>query len=105
MNNSDLPRTPLAYITLVRHLAAIAEKAMDKIEGHPPIRLSELDRVAHNVETSAGLRGDSGIYESVRPDGIEVFQKEMYAIENGLRTRLLGLGYTYPTPRPLNETV
>lgn len=32
MNNSDLPRTPLAYITLVRHLAAIAEKAMDEIE-------------------------------------------------------------------------
>jgi len=92
-------------MTAFRHLAAITDDAMNFIEQNPPIYLKTLDRVAQNVETIACLRGDSGVYVRSRPRGLAEFQGEMYKTEEELRARLLSLGYTYPTPRPLSETV
>lgn len=77
---------------------------MDSLASKQQIQLSSLDRVSQNVETIACLRGDSDIYETTRPEGLVEYQKEMYSIEDKLRTRLLSLGYKYPPPRPLSET-
>jgi hypothetical protein len=99
MDNLVPPQTAEEYIKLVRQLASITNKAMDYLESSSSIQLSSLDRIAQNVETIACLRGDSGIYENTRPVGLIEFQKEMYAIEDQLRARLLGLGYQYPPPR------
>ncbi|HVX23752.1 MAG TPA: hypothetical protein VG992_00155 [Candidatus Saccharimonadales bacterium] len=96
MDTSSPPQTAEEYMILVRQLAAITSKAMDYIESHPPIEARALERIAQNVETIACLRGDSGIYETTRPAGLADYQKELYAIEDQLRSRLLGLGYTYP---------
>lgn len=105
MDNSVPPQTAEDYIKLVRQLAAITNKAMDYLESSRPIQLASLDRIAHNVETIACLRGDSGIYRNTRPDGLTEYQKDMYAIEDQLRARLVKLGYIYPPPRSLSETV
>lgn len=105
MNTLTPPQTADDYILLVRQLAAVTNRAIDYLENHRPIQLASLDKIAHNVETVACLRGDSGIYQEARPEGLDAFQKEMYAIEDQLRTRLLGLGYKYPAPRPLSEVV
>lgn len=105
MNNTDLPQTVSEYMACFSQLAAIAGDAMDWIEAHPPVTRGSLDRISQNVETLASMRGDSGIYQNSRPEGLMVYQKEMYRIENSLRDRLVGLGYEYPAPRPLSETV
>jgi len=105
MDSLQPPKTAEEYITLVRQLAGITNKAMDYLEDHRPIALASLDRIAQNVETVASLRGDSGIYEKTRPEGLVEYQEEMYAIEDQLRARLISLGYKYPTPRSLSETV
>jgi len=105
MNNPLLLQTAQQYILLFRQLAAITDTAMDHIENNPPTYLSSLDRVAQSVETIANLRGDSGAFEDSRPAGLVEFQHEMNDTENKLRNRLLSLGYTYPTPRSLSETV
>jgi len=103
MDNLTPPQTADEYITLVRQIAAIANKAMDTLEGSQPIHVSSLDRIAQNVETVASLRGDSGIYRTTRPEGLAEYQSEMYRIEDQLRSRLLSLGYKYPPPRALSE--
>jgi hypothetical protein len=105
MQDISPPPTSLAYITLFRQLAGITNMAMDYVEHSRPIYLDSLDRIAQNIETLAGLRGDSSIYDNSRPQGLTDYQKEMYAIENQLRTRLLALGYTYPPRRSASETV
>lgn len=102
MDNLKPPQTAGDYINLVRQLAAITNRAMDYLEANRPIPLSSLDRIAQNVETIACLRGDSGIYQETRPDGLIDYQKEMYAIEDQLRSRLIDLGYEYPAP-PFTE--
>jgi len=104
MDNLVPPKTAEEYIKLVRQLGAITNKAMDYLENNSSIQLSSLDRIAQNVETIACLRGDSGIYENTRPEGLVEFQKEMYAIEDQLRARLIKLGYKYPSHRSLSET-
>ena len=98
-------RAMLWNIYLVRQLAAVTNKAMDYLENNRPIPLSSLDNIAQNIETIACLRGDSNIYELTRPEGLVEYQKEMYAIEDALRSRLFGLGYKYPPPRSLSEFV
>lgn len=105
MDNLVAPPTSEDYIKLVRQLAAIANRAMDYIEGSKPILLTSLDRIAQNVETISSLRGASRIYQNTRPEGLAEYQKEMYAIESQLRERLLDLGYKYPAPRSLSDTV
>mgnify|MGYP003336707789 CR=1 FL=1 len=109
MYNIDSPQTAEEYLRLVKQLAVITDKAMDSIERDSAlsaVSLASLDRIAHNVETIACLRGDSGIYDGTRPhDLTSEHQHEMYAIEERLRGRLLALGYTYPAPRSLSETV
>lgn len=105
MDKLSPPQTAEEYIVLVRQLAAITYDAIEYLENNRPIALASLDRIAQNVETIACLRGDSGIYYGTRPEGISAYQGEMYAIEDGLRKRLLRLGYTYPAPRPLSEIV
>lgn len=105
MDNLALPETAEDYIQLVRQLSAIASRAMDYIESNGPIQLTSLDRIAHNVETISSLRGDSGIYQETRPEGLVEYQKEMHVIEDQLRARLISLGYRYPAPRSLSETV
>ena len=87
------------YIACFRQLAIITSRAMDSLEQSPPIQLSALDRIAHNVETIACIRGDSGVYTRNEPPGTEIYRSEMYKTENDLRYRLLSLGYKYPTPR------
>jgi hypothetical protein len=104
MDNLEPPKTAEDYIKIVRQLAAITNTAMDYLEKNSPIMLSSLDRIAQNVETVACLRGDSGIYQDTRPDGLAEYQKEMYAIEDLLRARLISLGYKYSIPPPLSET-
>ncbi|MEO8863130.1 MAG: hypothetical protein ABI354_02295 [Candidatus Saccharimonadales bacterium] len=100
--NKYLPGSPAAYIDCFRQLAAITNTALDYIENNAG-RTSEQDknkslgRVAESVETISSLRGDSGVYYDSRPDGLIEYQKEMYAIEDYLRERLVGLGYKYPT--------
>lgn len=105
MEKLQPPQTADDYITLLSQLAAITNKAMDYLESNRPIELVSLERIAQNVETIASLRGDSGIYDSTRPEGLIEYQREMYDIEYQLRARLISLGYKYPPPRPLNETV
>jgi len=95
MNDFLLPQTAEKYIELVRQLAAITDKAMDYVEKSTYIEPKSLDRIAQNVETIASLRGDSGIYDSTRPEGLSEYQKEMYGIEDTLRARLISLGYKY----------
>lgn len=92
-----LPQNTEEYIRTFRQLAAITADAMDYFEKH---RLEARDpksltRIALAVETISALRGDSGIFESSRPE-LQSFQKEMYATEDALRDRLVGLGYEYP---------
>lgn len=103
MDNLTPPQTAEDYILLVRQLAGITNQAMDYLEQKRPIKASSLDRIAQNVETIASLRGDSGIYETTRPQNLSIYQNEMYAIENKLRDRLISLGYTYPEPKPLSQ--
>ncbi len=96
MTDDYLPKSATEYITCFRQLAAISENAMDYVASNLPAEPKSLERLAESVETIAGLRGDSGIYQGSRPDGLVEYQKEMYATENYLRERLLGLGYKYP---------
>lgn len=104
--NTELPKTADEYILCFRQLTAIIVKAMDHVEANPPVYLATLDRIAHNVETIACLRGDSGIYQDSRPPQLgELYQKEMYDTEYALRERLIAMGYVYPTPRPLSDIV
>jgi hypothetical protein len=103
MDNLEIPQTAEDYIKLVRQLAAITNKAMEYLESNSPIQLSSLDRIAQNVETVACLRGDSEIYQDTRPNGLIEYQKEMYAIEDQLRARLINLGYKYAAPRSLDS--
>lgn len=105
MENLQPPQTATDYITLFRQLAAITNKAMDYLENNKPIQVASLERIAQNVETLASLRGDSSIYNATRPEGLVEHQKEMYAIEDQLRNRLINLGYKHPAPRSLSETV
>ena len=105
MDNVTPPYNVDEYIRLVRQLAAITDKAMDEIRSNDVIQLASLDRIAQNLETIACLRGDSGIYQSTRPEGLSEYQTEMYKIEDYLRARLVGLGYKYPTPRSLSDTI
>lgn len=105
MDTLPTPQTAEEYIILVRQLAGITDAAMDYVAAHPPTALVSLDRIAQNVETIASLRGDSGIYETTRPQDLATYQSEMYRLEDQLRSRLLSLGYTYPTPRSISETI
>jgi hypothetical protein len=101
MDNLTLPKTALEYIACFRQLAAITSSALDYVENKVDW-VSEEDknktmaRIAESVETISLLRGDSGAYIDSRPSGLAEYQKEMYAIEDYLRGRLLGLGYKYP---------
>lgn len=104
-NGDFVPKSSIEYMTTFRQLAEIINSAIDNIQSQPQIQKSSLDRIAQNVETIACLRGDSGLYENTRPEGLVEFQKEMYLIEDYLRYRLLSLGYVYPTPRSISETV
>jgi len=105
MSNPSLPATADEYMTCFRSLAAIADNAMDYLETRRPIHRESLDRIAQNVETLASLRGDSNIYETSRPQGLDAYQSEMYQLENALRDRLISLGYQYPEAPPLDEAV
>lgn len=86
-----LPADALEYIECFRKLAVLTNAAMDFIEH------KTLVGVAESAETLSLLRGDSGAYYDARPEGLIEYQDEMYAIEEQLRVRLLGLGYKYPS--------
>ena len=96
-----LPNSAVDYINCFRTLAALTDSALNYIE-RDNYRASENDRtrslarVAESVETLASLRGDHAAYYDARPSGLTEYQKEMYAIENQLRDRLVSLGYEYP---------
>lgn len=98
-----LPNSAADYIDCFRKLAALTNSALDFAENKDKW-VSEQDkektlaRIAGSVETIASLRGDSGAYYDSRPQGLIEYQKEMYAIEDQLRSRLLSLGYKYPAP-------
>lgn len=97
-----IPTNPQEYITCVRQLGVIISKAMDEFQKEAQNytqdrhRQDVLKRFADGVETIACLRGDSGLFQTTRPEGLMEFQNEMYDIEYALRDRLLSLGYTYP---------
>ncbi len=98
-----LPENAADYIDCFRKLAALTDSALDYIENKVDWvstndKNKSLARAAESVETIASLRGDSGAYYESRPEGLVEYQKEMYAIEDKLRARLLSLGYRYPTP-------
>lgn len=96
-----LPASTVDYIDCFRKLAALISSAMDHVENKidwvsESDKNKSLARVAESVETIASLRGDTGAYYDARPVGLSEYQKEMYAIEDQLRARLLSLGYKYP---------
>lgn len=97
-----LPKSADEYINCFRSLAALTNAALDYVEKKTDWisdedRVNSLARLAESVETISSLRGDHAAYYDARPDGLMEYQKEMYAIENQLRARLIGLGYTYPS--------
>jgi hypothetical protein len=98
MLSEFVPKTAIEYITCFRQIAAMVERAMDHVEKHeygsPEERLRALNNLAEGIEILASLRGDNGVFDLTRPQGIEQFQIEMYKIENQLRQRLRGMGYT-----------
>ena len=84
------PKTAKAYMTLFRQLATVASGAMDYLENAEPMSDETWDRVAHSIETIAGLRGDSRIFDTTRPRellGHPEYQDEMYARERQLWQR------------------
>jgi hypothetical protein len=93
-----IPTTAEEYINLVRVLGAMTDAGLKKILASPedPDRASALERAAEAVETISSLRGDSDLFESIRPEGLVEYQKEMYAIEDALRAQLIQAGYSYP---------
>ncbi len=96
-----LPSSAADYINCFRTLAALTDSALNYIErdddrASKHDRTRSLARVAESVETLASLRGDHAAYYDARPSGLTEYQKEMYAIENQLRKRLISLGYKYP---------
>jgi hypothetical protein len=96
-----LPTNATDYIDCFRKLAALINSALDFVENKDSWTSEQdknktLTRIAESVETIASLRGDSGVYYDTRPKGLVEYQKEMYEIEDRLRTRLLSLGYQYP---------
>ena len=94
-----LPKSAEDYINCVRSLAALLHKAMDETESTQFVsendRTRALQRLAEGVETVACLRGDSGVFSAGRPADLIEYQREMYQIEDDLRSRLLSLGYVY----------
>ena len=104
MNNPFPPQTPEEYIATFRNIATIADAALLQIEASSPVYHSSLDSIVHFVETLAGMRGDTSIYDATRPNMAE-YQQVMYSIENALRNRLIALGYEYTVPHGLSETV
>jgi hypothetical protein len=99
MNKSfTAPQTTDEYMSVFRQVAGIVNAALDFIQSQQGGELpgQGLHRAAEGVEFIASLRGDSGIFESTRPEGLSDFQSEMYATEDALRKRLLELGYKYP---------
>lgn len=100
--NKYLPSSATDYIDCFRKLAALTDSAMDYAENKDDW-VSEQDksktlaRLAESVETLSSLRGDTHAYYDSRPEGLLEYQKEMYAIEDQLRARLVGLGYKHPT--------
>jgi len=96
-----LPKSAAEYINCFRMLAAITDAALNYVENKSDWVSNEdknksLTRIAESVETIASLRGDHGAYHDARPNDLIEYQKEMYATEDQLRARLVGLGYTYP---------
>lgn len=98
--NGNLPETAEEYIVLVRTLGAMIDAAMDEFARKEFVseedRDKALSRAAEAVETISSLRGDSGLFMNLRPEGLTAFQKEMYAIEDAARAKLVKLGYRYP---------
>lgn len=97
-----LPTSAHEYIGCFRKLAALTGKAMDVAKQRTDWVSDEdkqktLGRLAEAVETLSSLRGDSAIYSTLRPEGLTLYQKEMYSTEDALRNQLLELGYQYPT--------
>jgi len=94
------PQTADEYISVVRILSSMINSSLDsmiiKVFTSEDEKLKELTRAAEVVETIASLRGDSGLFRDMRPKGLIEYQKEMYAIEDALREKLVGLGYKYP---------
>ncbi len=96
-----LPQSAAEYMNTFRTLAALTDAAMDYVQrktdwASDVDRNKTLTRIAESVETISSLRGDNGAYYDARPDELTQHQKEMYAIEDQLRARLVGLGYKYP---------
>ncbi len=88
------------YISVVRTLSSMIDASLDNMARKQFTseneKLKELARAAEVVETISSLRGDSGLFRDMRPDGLIEYQKEMYAIEDAVRAKLVGLGYKYP---------
>jgi len=94
MNQTDAPQTAQEYMTMFRSLAATIEKAIDYAEQHQTNEWS-LKLLNANIDTIACLRGDSGMFYEARPEGLEAFQKEMYATESRLAKRVSAI---HPKP-------
>lgn len=99
-NISRIPETAEQYINLVRMLGAMIEYSLAELQNKEFVseedRFSTLARVAEVVETISSLRGDSSLFDNLRPSGLIEYQKEMYAIEDSARAKLVSLGYKYP---------
>lgn len=97
---NDIPETAEQYIEIVRTLGAMIEKSLTDIQSKTFVSQNDRDgflaRAAEVVETISSLRGDSSVFDYQRPSGLTKYQKEMYAIEDSARTKLVDLGYKYP---------
>lgn len=94
------PQTAEEYIFVVRTLGSMIDVSLNEMASKQFMseneKTKELARAAEVVETISSLRGDSGLFRDMRPDGLIEYQKEMYAIEDAVRAKLVGLGYKYP---------
>jgi hypothetical protein len=92
---NQLPKDKEQYMQCFRQLAAVVENAIQATESDQSGLEKNLDALMYGVEVIACMRGDVGTFSGSRPEGLSVYQKEMYEIEDGLRNHLLRLGYVY----------
>ncbi len=92
----------------IRSLSAITAKAIQQTRNKQFVSETEQAEVMQGllsaVQTVAELRGDTTLFEASRPPDLIQFQKEMYYLEDTLRTQLAALRYEQLTSATNSST-